>query len=66
MSYESDDLYCPVCKDVTQHIIHNLHERDSSNDYNVCVKCNYLELGWGHHTKEDYEDNNTDSTGKEK
>lgn len=43
-----DEKWCPVCDDYTQQKIHDAeHERDSSNDYSVCLECNTWIDGWG-------------------
>lgn len=35
-----DEGYCDICDDITEQEYHDSgHERDSSNDWRVCLKC---------------------------
>lgn len=43
-----DEMYCDHCDDDTDQIVHSDgHERDSSGDWQICLKCGYRKSGWG-------------------
>ena len=39
-SYYKDERYCEICKEYTNQICRDsTHERDSSEDYQICLTC---------------------------
>lgn len=42
----TDTAYCPFCDGETQHLYISVnHERDSSNDKEICLSCNAYRYG---------------------
>ena len=53
--YFDESGYCPRCPEYTLHYYYiQGHERDSSQDYQVCLECGLTQTGYG----DDYEADN--------